>query len=87
VNHFVVSQVNPHARLLAPMQKGPRLAVNRGPASSLVNDALTSTESITKVVVDFCRDQVRSSVKVRARGAAKHSALADALASTLRRRS
>jgi len=63
VNHFIVSQVNPHARLLAPMQTGPRLVADRGPARNAVNDALYAVEATTKVVVDFCRDQVRSSFK------------------------
>ena len=63
-SHFVVSQVNPHARLLAPMGKGPKFTSEVGASQqSLVSAVRRAASSATRVVVDFCRDETRSAVK------------------------
>lgn len=59
VNNFVVSQVNPHARFLAPIHTVQAYAGDRRVMSAVSRVA----EQATKGVVDFCRDQCRSSVK------------------------
>ncbi|KAH9251912.1 hypothetical protein BASA81_010116 [Batrachochytrium salamandrivorans] len=59
VNNFVVSQVNPHARFLAPIHTVQAYSGDRKVMSAVSRVA----EQATKGVVDFCRDQCRSSVK------------------------
>jgi predicted acylesterase/phospholipase RssA len=67
VNHFVVSQVNPHARLLAPMsiRKGSRILAEDGYTGYLswLGWLSTAMEASIRIIVDFCRDETRSAVK------------------------
>ena len=58
VNHFIASQVNIHARLLAPVIN-PR-KVNH---QSMTPRLFLGLESAYLKFIDYCRDQVRSSFK------------------------
>lgn len=67
INHFIVSQVNPHARFLAPMGRVSAPKPLRDPNASAFTKSVAivaiSAENATQGVVNFCRDQARSSVK------------------------
>jgi len=64
INHFVVSQVNPHAKLLAPMdRKASAPSVQTSPIARTLDHIADVSGETAKIVVNFCRDQSRSSVK------------------------
>jgi TAG lipase/steryl ester hydrolase/phospholipase A2/LPA acyltransferase len=64
INHFVVSQVNPHARFLAPMsRKAKGRSMDPSTFNRIYGVVSEAADETTKVIVNFCRDQSRSSIK------------------------